>query len=60
VDALVRPILSFLSCPLIFLTFGLFIFVVNAVAFWLSASGGGAARRGFLRGQRMVQARARM
>ena len=37
VNALVRPILKVLSCPLILLTFGLFIFVINAVGFWLSA-----------------------
>ncbi len=47
VNALVRPILSFLSCPLIFLTFGLFIFVVNAVAFWLSAWVAGQLGVGF-------------
>ena len=37
VNALVRPILKLLSCPLILLTFGLFTLVVNAAAFWLSA-----------------------
>ncbi len=30
VNALVRPILKLLSCPLVFLTLGLFIFVINA------------------------------
>lgn len=38
VNALVRPILALLSCPLILLTFGLFTFVVNAVAFWLASA----------------------
>lgn len=35
-NALVRPILKFLTCPLIFLTLGLFILVINAVVFWLA------------------------
>ena len=37
VNALVRPILALLSCPLILLTFGLFTFVVNAAAFLLAS-----------------------
>jgi putative membrane protein len=37
VNALVRPILTLLSCPLIALTLGLFILVLNAVTFWLAA-----------------------
>jgi putative membrane protein len=31
VNALVRPLLTLLTCPLIALTFGLFTFVINAV-----------------------------
>lgn len=31
VNALIRPLLTILTCPLIVLTFGLFTFVVNAV-----------------------------
>jgi len=36
-NALLRPILSFVSFPLIILTLGLFSFVINAVIFWLAA-----------------------
>jgi putative membrane protein len=35
-NALVRPILKLLSCPLIFLTLGLFVLVLNALMFWLA------------------------
>jgi putative membrane protein len=38
VNAVVRPILKFLSCPLILLTLGVFILVINAVSFWLASS----------------------
>lgn len=37
VNAVVRPLLSFLSCGLIVLTLGLFTFVINALCFWLAA-----------------------
>jgi putative membrane protein len=37
VNAIIRPILKFLSCGCIILTLGLFIFVVNAVAFLIAA-----------------------
>lgn len=40
VNALVRPIILFLSCPLIVLTLGLFVLIVNAImlslTIWLS------------------------
>jgi putative membrane protein len=36
-NALVRPVLEFLTCPLIILTLGLFILVINAVMLWLTA-----------------------
>ena len=36
VNTFVRPVLKLLSCGLIVLTLGLFLFVVNAVALWLS------------------------
>ena len=36
VNAFVRPILTLLSCPLVALTLGLFLFVINAVAFLLA------------------------
>jgi putative membrane protein len=33
VNALVRPLLNLLTCPLIFLTLGLFVLVINALMF---------------------------
>jgi putative membrane protein len=36
-NALIRPILLLVTCPLTILTLGLFMFVVNAVVFWLAA-----------------------
>jgi putative membrane protein len=38
VNAFLRPILRLLSCPLILLTLGLFIFVVNAILLLITAS----------------------
>ena len=35
-NALVRPMLLLLTCPLTLLTLGLFVIVVNAVVFWLA------------------------
>jgi len=37
VNAVVRPILTFLSCGCVVLTFGLFLFVINAFTLWLSS-----------------------
>jgi putative membrane protein len=37
VNAIIRPVLKFLSCGCIVLTLGLFIFVVNAAAFMIAA-----------------------
>ena len=37
VNALVRPVLTFLTCPLILLTLGLFILVINALMLALTA-----------------------
>ncbi len=37
VNALLRPILKFLTCPLIILTLGLFTLVINTVLFAISA-----------------------
>lgn len=37
VNAVVRPILLVLTLPVTILTLGLFIFVVNALCFWLAA-----------------------
>lgn len=36
-NALVRPVLKFLTCPLIIITLGLFILVINARMLWLAA-----------------------
>ncbi|MFH1446707.1 MAG: phage holin family protein [Chloroflexota bacterium] len=37
VNAVVRPVLKFLACGLIFLTMGLFTLVINAVVFMLAS-----------------------
>jgi putative membrane protein len=37
VNALIRPVLIFLTLPATILTLGLFIFVINALLFWLVA-----------------------
>jgi putative membrane protein len=38
VNALLRPILKLLSCPLVLLTLGLFIFVINAAMLLLTSA----------------------
>jgi len=38
VNAVVRPLLKLLTCPLVFLTLGLFIFVINAWMLWLTSA----------------------
>ncbi len=38
VNAVIRPVLKVLSCPLIVLTLGLFVLIVNAVSFLLASS----------------------
>jgi putative membrane protein len=48
-NALVRPVLLLLTCPLSLLTLGLFVFVVNAIVFWLTTIVvGGVQVDGFL------------
>jgi putative membrane protein len=37
VNALIRPLLKLLTCPLIFATLGLFTVVINAFLLWLTA-----------------------
>ncbi|MCC6499153.1 MAG: phage holin family protein [Anaerolineales bacterium] len=37
VNALVRPLISILTCPLIILTLGLFTLVINTIMFWLTS-----------------------
>lgn len=36
VNALIRPLLTLLTCPLVILTLGLFLIVINAVMLWLT------------------------
>ena len=38
VNSIVRPVLRLLSCPLIILTLGLFVFVINALTLWLAST----------------------
>jgi putative membrane protein len=37
VNALLRPLLTLLSCPAIMLTLGLFVFVINALCLWAAS-----------------------
>ena len=37
INAVIRPILKFLSCPLIILTLGLFVFIVNGFLLWFAS-----------------------
>ncbi len=37
VNAVVRPVLTLLSCPLIVVTLGLFLLVINALMLWLTS-----------------------
>ncbi len=47
VNALVRPILEMLTCPLIVLTLGLFVFVINALMLALTSWIAGQLNLGF-------------
>ena len=38
VNALIRPLLTLLTCPFIVLTLGLFTLIINALLFWLAGS----------------------
>jgi putative membrane protein len=38
VNALVRPLIKLLTCPLIILTLGVFLLVLNALMLWLTAA----------------------
>jgi putative membrane protein len=38
INAIIRPILVLFTLPLSIMTFGLFIFVLNALLFWLAAA----------------------
>ncbi len=37
VNAIIRPVLKLLSCPLIILTLGLFVLVINGITLWLAS-----------------------
>jgi putative membrane protein len=37
INAVIRPILKFLSCPLIILTLGLFTLIINGLTLWLAS-----------------------
>ncbi len=47
VNALIRPVLKLLTCPLVLLTLGLFTLVLNAGLFWLTGWIGQAFDIGF-------------
>jgi putative membrane protein len=38
VNAVVRPLLKLLTCPLILLTLGLFVLVINGITLWLASA----------------------
>jgi putative membrane protein len=46
-NAVLRPILMVLTCPLVLLTLGLFILVLNGVLLWLTSAFSGALGLGF-------------
>ena len=46
-NALVRPILRILTCPLILATLGLFTFVINALVLWMTSALAGRLHLGF-------------
>ena len=46
-NALVRPLLAMLSCPLMILTLGLFTFVINALILWLTSAAAAKFGLGF-------------
>ena len=38
INAIIKPILKFLSCGLIFITLGLFVLVINGLTLWLASA----------------------
>ena len=46
-NALLRPLLKFLTCPLIILTLGLFTLLINTFLFWLAGVLGSSFNAGF-------------
>jgi len=47
INAFLRPLLKLLTCPLIFLTLGLFTLLINTFLFWLTGEIGQAFGIGF-------------
>jgi putative membrane protein len=47
VNAVIRPVLQLLTCPLIILTLGVFALVVNGLMLWLTSSLSGSLGLGF-------------
>ena len=47
-NALLRPLLKFLTCPLIILTLGVFTLVINTFLFWLAGVVGSNFHIGFI------------
>ena len=47
INAFLRPLLKLLTCPLIFLTLGLFTLLINTFLFWLTSQAGQAFGIGF-------------
>jgi putative membrane protein len=50
VNALISPVLKFLTCPMIVLTLGLFTLILNTFLFWLTGQIGGLFGFGFSAG----------
>lgn len=48
VNAVIRPILKLLTCPLVVLTLGLFVFILNAFLLWLTSMMAQAFGIGFI------------
>jgi putative membrane protein len=46
-NAIVKPILKVLTCPMLILTLGLFTFVLNAIVLWMTAALSDALGLGF-------------
>lgn len=47
INALLRPVVTFFTCPMVILTLGLFIFVINALMLWFTAWVAGQFDLGF-------------
>jgi putative membrane protein len=47
INAIIRPVIAFFTCPMILVTLGLFIFVINALMLWFTAWVAGRLDLGF-------------